>query len=174
MTAETQREIVSWIKVILAAIITAFIISNFIIVHANVPTGSMLYTIPEHSRIIASRLSYMFSDPKRFDVVVFKYPDNESVLYVKRIIGLPGEKLEIIDGKVYINGSNEPLDDSFVKEPPLDSFGPYEIPEGHYFMLGDNRNNSEDSRRWNNKYLSKEKIIGKLILTYYPEIKLIK
>lgn len=174
MTAETQKEIVSWIKVILAAILSAFIISNFIIVHATVPTGSMLNTIPEHSRIIASRLSYMFSDPKRFDVVVFKYPDDESVLFVKRVIGLPGDTLNIIDGKVYINGSSEPLDDSFVKEPPLYSFGPYEIPEGHYFMMGDNRNNSEDSRRWNNKYLSKDKIIGKLVLTYYPDFKFIK
>lgn len=152
----------------------ALIISNFVIVNAAVPSGSMLETIQEKSRIVAFRLSYLFSVPKRFDVVVFKYPDDESVYYVKRIIGLPGEKVEIKDGKVYINDTEEPLDDSFVKETPTGSYGPYYVPEGCYFMLGDNRNNSEDSRLWRNTFVEEAKILGKVYFSYYPTIKSIK
>ena len=175
MTAETRREIASWIKVVLGAMLTAFIISTFVIVHATVPTGSMMDTIPEKSRIIAFRLSYAFSDPERFDIVVFKYPDNEDLLYVKRIIGLPGETIDIIDGKVYINGRSVPLDDPFIREAPVISENyHYEVPKGHYFMMGDNRNNSEDSRFWKNTYLSRSKIIGKMIFTYYPKFEFVK
>ncbi len=173
MKAETRKEIFSWIVVIVAAVLAALFINGYIIVHANVPTGSMLETIPENSRVIGLKLAYMFSEPQRYDVVVFPFPDDEETLYVKRIIGLPGETIVIKDGKVYVNGSDEPLDDSFIKEPSHFNGGPYEIPEGHYFMMGDNRNNSADSREWKNRYLERDKIIGKLIFSYYPSLKLI-
>ncbi len=120
MTVETRKEIVSWIKVIVAAVIFSYIVTQFIIVHANVPTGSMLDTVPLKSRIVGNRLAYLFSEPQRFDVVAFEYPDNPpdepKQIYLKRVIGLPGERLEIIDGKVYVDGASEPLDDSFVRE----------------------------------------------------------
>lgn len=120
---------------------------------------SMENTIMTYDRIFGFRLAYGFNmnvfgneisrkwkDPERFDIVIFKYPDDESQLFIKRIIGLPGDKVEIIDGKVYINDSETPLEDSYVPETPLGSFGPYEVPENCYFMMGDNRNNSKDSR----------------------------
>lgn len=178
-TPETRRkavvkEVISWVKVVVFGFLTALIIGQFIIVNAQVPTGSMLDTIQEHSRIVAFRLSYVFSEPERFDVVVFKYPDDEKEWYVKRIIGLPGDKIDIRSGKVYVNDSLEPLDDSFVREAPYGNFGPYIVPEGCYFMMGDNRNNSEDSRYWHNTYVEKSKILGKVIFSYYPEIKTIK
>ena len=84
------------------------------------------------------------------------------------MIGLPGETVTIRDGKVYINDNKEPLDDSFIPEPMEGDFGPYEVPEDHYFVLGDNRNWSKDSRFWNNTYVARDKILGKAVLRYYP------
>ncbi|MCC8014931.1 MAG: signal peptidase I [Eubacterium sp.] len=168
------KEAISWAKTIIAAFVFAFIITTFIIVNAKVPSGSMKNTINEGDRLIANRLSYIFSDPERFDIVVFKYPDDESIYYIKRIIGLPGETVEIKDGKVYIDGSEEPLDDSFILEPMIpEEDAVFEVPEGCYFMLGDNRNNSADSRRWNNKYVEKSKILGKAVFKYYPNFELL-
>ncbi|MCD7777082.1 MAG: signal peptidase I [Clostridiales bacterium] len=169
-----MKETISWIKTIAAALIFAYLITTFIIVNAQVPSGSMKNTINEGDRLIANRLSYLFSDPERFDIVVFKFPDNEDLYYIKRIIGLPGETVEIKDGKVYIDGSEEPLDDSFILEEMYDEPDQiYEVPEDCYFMLGDNRNNSADSRRWVNKYVKREKILGKAIFKYYPGFELL-
>ena len=106
--------------------------------------------------------------------MVFKYPDDESQLFVKRVIGLPGETVEIKDGKVYINGSETPLDDSFTPETPTGDYGPYVVPDGSYFMLGDNRNHSGDSRFWKQPYVEKEKIVGKAIFRYFPGVKILK
>ncbi|MCD7904280.1 MAG: signal peptidase I [Clostridiales bacterium] len=168
------KEIISWAKTILAALVFAYLITTFIIVNAQVPSGSMKDTINEGDRLVANRLSYLFSDPQRFDIVVFKFPDNEDLYYIKRIIGLPGETVEIKDGKVYIDGSEEPLDDSFIKEPMyVEADTVYEVPEDSYFMLGDNRNNSADSRKWVNKYVKRNKILGKAIFKYYPGFELL-
>ena len=106
--------------------------------------------------------------------MIFKYPDDETQLFIKRVIGLPGETVEIRDGKVYIDGSETPLDDSFTPEPPQGDWGPEVVPEGSYFMLGDNRNRSKDSRFWTNTFVKKEKILGKAVLRYFPSPKLIK
>ena len=108
------------------------------------------------------------SDPQRYDIVIFYYPDDEKQKFIKRVIGLPGETVTIRDGKVYINDSTEPLRDDFCPETPVGDFGPYEVPEGCYFMLGDNRNVSKDSRYWLNPYVEKDKIIGKAFLRYWP------
>lgn len=168
-----KEEVISWIETIVAAVVLAFLINTFIVVNAKVPSGSMENTVMTGDKLFANRLSYVFSEPERFDIVVFKYPDDESLLYIKRIIGLPGETVEIRDGKVYINGSTEPLDDSFIKEKMDGADGVYQVPEGEYFMLGDNRNNSSDSRFWNYKFVKKDKILGKAIIKYYPHIELL-
>ena len=151
-----------------AAIAAAFLINTFLVVNATVPSGSMENTLKPGDRFFGNRLAYLTSDPERFDIIVFKYPDDESVLYVKRIIGLPGDTVQIVNGKVYVNGSETPLEDSFIKEPMKGSFGPYVVPEDSYFMLGDNRNNSWDSRKWKNTFVSRDKILGKAGLRYWP------
>ena len=168
------KEIFSWVKTIALAIALALFINTCIIVNATVPTGSMENTIMPNDRIIALRLTYLFGSPDRGDIAVFKYPDDESLLYVKRVIGLPGETVEIVEGRVYIDGSSEPLDDLYIKETAYGNYGPYIVPEGHYFMMGDNRNESLDSRYWVNTYVDEDKILGKVYLRYWPGIKIIK
>ena len=166
------REVFSWIMVIVVAFVLAFIITHFIIIKAEVPTGSMESTIMVGDRLIGNRLAYLFSDPKRGDIVIFKCPDNEEETYIKRVIGLPGETIRIEDGVLYIN--DEVYEEDYLNEPMLGSYGPFTVPEGHYFMMGDNRNHSWDSRKWTNHYVAKNKIFGKAWLRYEPSIGLLK
>ncbi len=168
---EIKNEVISWLKVVVFAVVVSLIITNFIIVNAKVPSGSMENTIMTNDRVVANRLEYKFRDPKRYDIVVFPAPDEPETLFVKRIIGLPGDTIVIEAGEIYINGSREPLDTSFVKGPLMGDFGPYEVPEDSYFMLGDNRNNSKDARSWQNKYVNKKDILGRVVFRYYPSFK---
>ncbi len=173
MNDSTKQEIISWIKTIVLSLILAGIVNTFLIVNAQVPTGSMENTIMPKDRIVASRLSYIAKDPERGDVVIFRYPDDLTgkTLFVKRVIGLPGDTVEIHDGNVYINQSDIPLEEPYIKEITLGDFGPYLVPEGEYFMLGDNRNNSKDSRFWQNTYVKKDKILGKVLFRFYKGFK---
>jgi len=164
---------ISWALTFTLAVMIAFFITNFIIVNAKVQSASMENTIMTNNRVIAYRLAYLYGKPERFDVVVFPFPDDEKVLYVKRIIGLSGETVEIRGGNVFING-DQIQDSEFIKELPTGNFGPYVVPEGYYFMLGDNRNDSLDSRYWNNNFVDEDKILGKAIFKYYPQFKIIK
>ena len=166
---EIIREVLEWLAVIAAAVIISLSVNTFIIVNATVPSSSMEKTIMAHDRIIGSRLSYLFNDPQRGDIIIFKNPDNEDVLYIKRLIGLPGETVEIRDNMVLINGQK--LFEPYLQVEMQGEFGPYEVPEGHYFMMGDNRNDSADSRYWTHTYLSREGIVGKAQFRYWPKIK---
>lgn len=159
------REVLSIVQIFVVAAIIAFIISFYVIVNSTVPTGSMSNTIRPGDHIIGLRLAYLFSEPEREDIIIFPFPDNEEETYVKRIIGLPGETVEIIGGILYING--EVHLEPYLKEPMrVADFGPYEVPADCYFVMGDNRNDSVDSRFWVNKYVHRKKIIGKVIFKY--------
>jgi len=163
------KEIFSWVKTLAIAFICALIINNTLIASALVVSSSMENTIMTDSRVMGLRVSYLVSEPQRFDIILFDPPiGGDSFPYVKRIIGLPTEKVEIIDGLVYIDDSTTPLDDSFIKGEARGDFGPFFVPEGSYFVMGDNRNGSNDSRHWENKYVPRESILGKLYFEYYP------
>lgn len=162
------RELLEDVLLILVVLVVVFLVKRFVLINAVIPSGSMENTIMTGDQIFGSRLSYEFGDPQRGDIAIFRYPDNEEELFIKRIIGLPGEKVEIIDGKVYINDSPEPLEEDYLKETPTGSFGPYYVPEDSYFMLGDNRNDSRDSRWWNNTFVKRDKILAKAVWRYYP------
>ena len=166
------QEIWEYIKMIIVVVLVVLVINNVILINAKIPSESMEKTIMTGDRIFGFRLSYGIN--LKIDVVIFRYPDDESQLFIKRVIGLPGEKVEIKDGEVYIDGSLTPLDDSFIPEAAVGDFGPYEVPEDSYFMLGDNRNWSKDSRYWKNTYVTFDEIVGKAIIRYYPSIKLIE
>lgn len=167
------KEIRDYIFLIILAFAFAFLMNKFVYANAEVPTGSMIPIVQPGDRLIINRLSYLFEDPKRGDIVMFAYPDNEKKNYLKRIIGLPGEKLEIREGLIYINDRETPLSENYLNDEPNGDFGPYNVPEGCYFMLGDNRDNSLDAREWKNKYVKKEKIVGKAWLKYYPRLTLL-
>lgn len=160
-------EVLSYVKIVAAAVIIAFVFSRYVIVNAEVPTGSMKSTIMEKDKLIGFRLAYVFSEPERGDIIIFKYPDNEQQNYVKRVIGTPGDVVQIKDGKVYVNG--ELLEEDYLYE-PMESTSieeTYVVPEGHYFVMGDNRNSSLDSRYWKNTYVAKNKIVAKVLFRYY-------
>lgn len=164
------KEILGWVLTFVLAIGSAFLIKNYLIINADVPTGSMENTIMPGDRLIGNRLAYCKDKPERGEVVIFHYPDDEEELYVKRVIGLPGEVLEIDDGKVYIDGSETPLKEDYLKEEWVVGTGSYrfEIPEDAYFVMGDNRNDSWDARYWENTYVYKDKILGRGEIIYWP------
>ena len=166
-----KKEIWEWVKIIVSAAVIALVLNNFIIANSKVPSGSMENTIMTNDRVIGSRLSYLFADPERGDIVIFHYPDNEKVYFVKRVIGLPGDTVDIYGGHVYLNGSQEPLMEEYIREPMVPDIPMhFEVPEDCYFMLGDNRNYSKDARFWTKTYVKKEKIIAKVLFRYYPKI----
>lgn len=193
---ELFAEILSWIKTIAVAVIAAYLITHFIIVNAKIPSASMETTIMTGDRLIANRITYYIGSPQRFDIAVFKFPDDPSVLYIKRVIGLPGDKVDIKANEIYINDGSEPLEDSFVNGTMETRDEVFRIPkagdavadygqyiedtsvydknndglfdENCYFMMGDNRNNSADSRYWRNAFVPESYIQGKAIFRYFP------
>lgn len=146
-------EILSWIKTIVIVVVITMLLTKFVIISAKVPSGSMENTIMTGDRLIGARFLYWFDNPKREDIVLFQYPVNPDILYIKRCIGLPGETVEIKEGKIYINGSKTPLKEDYLKEEwTVRNDGlVFHVPDDCYLMLGDNRNNSEDSRYWAEK-----------------------
>lgn len=174
MSTLVKKEIISWIKTIVLAVILAFLINTILIVNAQVPTGSMESTIMPGDRILALRTSYWFGSPERGDVIVFRAPDDPEgdLLYVKRVIGVGGDTILIQNGDVYVNGHI--IDEPYIKETTIGDFGPYEVPEGEYFAMGDNRNKSLDARYWDNTYIEESAILGKVVLRYYRGFKWIE
>ena len=192
-----KEELISWVQILVTAAVIAFVLNTFIIANSRVPSPSMEPTIMTKNRVIGSRLSYQFGDPKRGDIAIFIFgydcknchtsyqttPEgvcpvcsredkkNSVVYYVKRVIGIPGDVIDIHDGHVYLNNSETPLEEPYVadeKETPVPLH--YEVPEGHYFMMGDNRNNSADARFWRYSYISKDAMIAKVLFRYFPTI----
>lgn len=172
---DTEKESVNILKEILSLLGTmaiaaalVFLLKEFVIINAFIPSGSMENTIMPGDRVIGNRLAYLSEEPERGDIVIFLYPDDESQLFVKRIIGLPGESVVIEDAKVYIEGVL--LDEPYLKEEwqiGNDAYT-FEIPEGSYLVLGDNRNNSKDARYWENTYVEADKILGEAVFRYWP------
>ncbi|MEY8337702.1 signal peptidase I [Lachnospiraceae bacterium 62-35] len=173
------EEIISWVKVVFTAACIAFVLNTFIIANSNVPTGSMIPTIMAGDRVIGSRLSYRFSAPERGDIAIFIWPDSpegEKIYYVKRVIGLPGDTVDIIGSHVYLNGSDTPLDEPYLNEEMEPALEPlhFEVPEDSYFMMGDNRNYSSDARFWKNHYVHRDKITAKVLFSYFPRFRILK
>ena len=185
---DMRKEVVSWVRMFVIVIAVVFVLTQFVIINVRVPSGSMENTIMTKDRLIGFRFSYWFDEPQSGDIILFSYPVDEKQTYIKRVIGLPGETVEIRDGKIYIDGSSEPLEEDYLKETwtwENDGYT-FKVPEGCYFVLGDNRNDSEDGRFWAQialnegkastpeeaepySYVKKDEIKGKAIFKYYSK-----
>lgn len=167
------KEIMSYVVIIIVSVVIAVLLCNFVIINSKIPTGSMENQIQVGDHIIGFRLAYVFSEPQRGDVIIFKFPDDESQTFIKRIIGMPGDIVEIKNGKVYISG--EELVEDYIKEPMRTSeVFRFVVPADSYFVMGDNRNNSKDSRFWEHPFVTREQILAKAIFRYWPPFKFIK
>ena len=161
-----RDEFVAWVKTLASAAVYATLIVTFGFQVARVEGQSMAPTLADQDRLIVNKLAYRIADPQRSDIVMLYYPLNPDKSFVKRVIAEEGDTVRIVDGRVYVN--DVPLRDDYV--PPEyrshDDWGPQVIPEGYYFVMGDHRNNSSDSRHWG--FVPKKYIIGKVQLRWWP------
>jgi len=182
-----------WIAELIVIVIIVLLIRAFVAQAYNIPSGSMKPTLLVGDFILVNKLVYRFSEPQRGDIVVFKYPIDPNIDFIKRIIALPGEEVEVRNNQVFINGKPLPLIEvgrgeenglrkviyeevlpegkkhkvQFYEDFPFSKrdFGPVVVPPNHYFVMGDNRDNSEDSRYWG--FVPRENIVGKAFVIYF-------
>lgn len=166
MSMESIKE---WVVYILIVITVSFCIVTFVGQRTVVDGSSMNDTLQNGDNLIVDKLSYRFTDIDRFDIVVFRYHNERNIFYIKRVIGLPGETVQIIDDDIYING--ELLEENYGKE-PMESAGcasePITLGEDEYFVLGDNRNDSSDSRDPSVGNVQRDWIIGRALMRITP------
>jgi len=163
------KEVLTFGLQLAVVIALGLFLRNNVIVHAQVLSPSMENTIPTYGMVVGSRLSRTIDNLQRFDIIVFENPrDPTDHPFVKRIIGLPYETVTIRNGLVYINDSDIALDDSFTKEASFGNFGPFIIPSDSFFVLGDHRNDSLDSRTLADPFIHRDVIVGRLFATYFP------
>ena len=160
------EEVVAWLKTLASAAVYATLIVTFGFQVARVEGQSMAPTLSDQDRLIVNKLAYRIGEPVVGDIVMLYYPLRPEKSFVKRVIAAEGDQVKVVDGKVYRN--DVLMDDSFV--PPdfrsHDDWGPQVIPEGYYFVMGDHRNNSSDSRHWG--FVPKKYIIGRVQLRWWP------
>jgi signal peptidase I len=164
-------------SIVITAIIALFA-TTFVVQAFKIPTGSMESNLLIGDHLLVNKLAYgitpgflakllPYRTPRRGDVIVFKYPNNPEVAYVKRLIGMPGDKVEMVGRQIFING--EALEEDYTQYIDADSvyrhYGPYEVPEDQYFAMGDNRDNSQDSRFWG--CVPRDYLLGKALVIYW-------
>lgn len=163
------RELLSLLGYLAVVLVVTFVIVNYVGVRTEVVGTSMTPTLENGDQLIVEKVSYYFTEPQRYDIIVFPYPEDPKKHYIKRIIGLPGETVQIIDGYVYING--ELLDEHYGNE-VMNNAGvasePVVLGDDEYFVLGDNRNNSEDSRYAAVGNIKRSDISGRAWLRIWP------
>jgi signal peptidase I len=164
----TQKEN---LQLVVIALCLALLIRTFVAEPRYIPSDSMLPTLEMGDRLVVEKISYRFRPPKPGDIVVFDPPQQLQILgyakdqaFIKRIIGKPGQIVSIAKGKVYLN--SEPLQEDYIAEPPAYQWGPQRIPDEEFFVMGDNRNDSNDSHIWG--FLPRQNIIGHARFRFWP------
>jgi signal peptidase I len=160
------EELFAWLKTLASAAVYATLIVTFGFQVARVEGQSMAPTLADQDRLIVNKLAYRLGNPQVGDIVMLYYPLNPDKSFVKRVIAEEGDQIKIVDGRVYRN--DVLINDDYVPSEfrSHDDFGPEVVPQGYYFVMGDHRNNSSDSRHW--KYVPKKYIIGKVQLRWWP------
>lgn len=164
--ALVRNELVAWFKTLASAAVYATLIVTFGFQVARVEGMSMAPTLADQDRLIVNKLAYRIGEPRRSDIVMLYYPIDPAKSFVKRVVGEEGDTVRIVDGRVFVN--EVPMPDEYVPTEfrGHDDWGPQVVPEGYYFVMGDHRNNSSDSRHWG--YVPKRYIIGKVQLRWWP------
>jgi signal peptidase I len=190
MTKDKERHIRhnatrEYIEAIVFALILALIIKTFFIQAFKIPSGSMIPTLLKGDQILVNKFIYgtriplsdakvlEIREPRRGDIVVFEYPEDRSTHYIKRLIGLPGDTIEIVNKAVFVNGKKFDVADAQYEDPEVlpsaisvrDNFGPVVVPPHCYFMMGDNRDNSRDSRFWG--FVDNAELVGNAVVIYW-------
>jgi signal peptidase I len=164
--ALVRDELIAWFKTLASAAVYATLIVTFGFQVARVEGMSMAPTLEDQDRLIVNKLAYRIGEPHHGDIVMLYYPIDPNKSFVKRVIAEEGDTVRIVDGHVFVNEA--PLDDSYVPDEFRDhnDWGPQVVPEGYYFVMGDHRNNSSDSRHWG--FVPKKYIIGKVQIRWWP------
>jgi len=179
ISKETKKTIKEWVESLVIAFVLAMVIRTYVIQAFKIPTGSMIPTLKIGDRLLANKFIYRFKKLERGDVIIFKSPIDKKRDFIKRLIGLPGDVIEIRNGVIFVNG--ERTEEAGINRNyyyNLGEYGGYDqkivVPEDSLYVLGDNSRNSRDSRYWG--FLPKKKVKGKALLVYWPltKIRLIK
>ena len=167
--SKVLKELLGWLMYIGIVVVITYVVITFVGQRTCVSGESMMPTLHNEDNLIVDKISYRFSNPDRYDIIVFPYQYEEKVYYIKRIIGMPGEEVQVKDGEVYINGTllgekygAEVMGNSGIAADPI------QLGEDEYFVLGDNRNHSADSRDPSVGVLKGEDIIGKAWVRIWP------
>ncbi len=160
-----RTSIVETLDACIFAAVLSLVIITFIVQAFYIPSGSMEPTLMINDRILVAKFLYRFQPVQRGDVIVFRYPLNPQRDFVKRVIGLPGDRVQLKEGVVYVDGGRL-SERGYTIKPDFGNYGPITVPPKEYFVLGDNRNNSEDSRFFG--YVPRANIIGKALFIYWP------
>lgn len=164
------KEVLDWVVFFVILIGLTFLINTYVGQRTYISGPSMQPTLHDGDNLIVDKISYRFTDPKRYDIIVFPYRYQDDTFYIKRIIGLPGETVQIINGYVYING--ELREDEVYGAEVMEDAGiasePITLGEDEYFVLGDNRNHSSDSRDPNVGVLHRDELIGRAWVRIWP------
>ncbi len=168
-TSTEENPVIEIVKTLATAFILAIGIRTLVAEARYIPSSSMEPTLEINDRLIIEKISYRFKTPQRGDVVVFSPTDklkeqNFKDAFIKRVIGLPGETVEVRGEKVYVNG--KALREKYIEEAPEYTYGPVTVPQGQYLVLGDNRNNSYDSHYWG--FVPRGNLIGRAIVRFWP------
>ena len=163
------KELLAWLMVIAVGVAASYLVVTFVGQRTQVSGESMETTLSDGDHLIVDKISYRFNEPQRYDIIVFPYRLEKNTYYIKRIIGLPGETVQVVDGYVYINGvqldehyGNDVMNEAGLAAEPL-TLGPDE-----YFVLGDNRNNSQDSRASNVGLIHRDELLGRAWVRIWP------
>lgn len=161
-----KKELIGWVRDLAIALLVVFIIFNFLGQKTNVVGKSMEPTLHDGDQLVVDKLSYRFSEIERYDIIVFPY--EPKLYYIKRVIALPGESVDIQNGTLLVNGESIDADFNFDVITEYGNNLPIVVPPNEYFVMGDNRNNSSDSRYMDVGTIHKNDVIGKAVVRIWP------
>jgi len=178
------KRALEYVAIIAVAVLVALAVQTWLVKPYSIPSESMLDTLRPGDRVLVDRLVFHLRDPHRGDVIVFRYPKDPDVIFIKRVVGVPGDVLEVRDGRLYVNGKKAPepyvhrtggrLDPTVAQgavagstmHDPWSLAEPFRVPAANYFVMGDNRTDSDDSRDWGT--VPRRAIVGAGLATYWP------